>query len=80
MRALPAVLSITELAALLGVPRHMIRDHADAGRIPTFRLGGDAGKRLVSLAALRRDFPELWDAVMLKADAYEASVFTEDEE
>lgn len=78
-KQLPALLSITELATLLGLPRHVIRDHADAGRIPTFKVGPKDGigrqKRQVSLAALREHFPELWDAVMLKAEAYDAALF-----
>lgn len=75
---LPALLSITELALLLKLPRHVIRDHVDAGRIPTFKLGPrDASgrqKRQISLAALRKDFPELWDAVMLMSESYDAAI------
>lgn len=75
---LPALLSITELALLLKLPRHVIRDHVDAGRIPTFKMGpSDARgrqKRVVSLAALRKDFPELWEAVMMMSEGYDAAV------
>ena len=77
MRQLPAVLSLTEFAALLGVRRHVVRDHAAAGRIPTFKMGR---RLLVSMAKLRKEFPDLWEAVLLKSEAYDAAVFNDTDE
>lgn len=74
VRALPALLSITELSELLDMPRHVIRDHVAAGRIPSTTFGDHKkAKRYVSVAALRTAFPELYEAVMLKGEAYAAA-------
>lgn len=68
MRALPAELSVTELALLLNVPRERIRRRVDSGRIPSTKTGdGSTSKRVIYLATLRRELPELYDAVLLKA-------------
>lgn len=77
-RALPAILSLTELATLLGLPRHAIRDLVESGALPSFQATGSGGKRRVSLAALREHKPDWYAAVMFKADAYETSVFADD--
>lgn len=68
-RAIPAFMSITQFADLLGLPRKMVAYRVDAGTIPSMKMGaGRNARRWVSIARLKQSFPELWDAVLMKAD------------
>lgn len=68
MSAPSAEFSLTELAALLGVPRHEIDYRVKRGRLAVFRPSGNPrGKRKVSLEAVREAYPEVYESLLLRA-------------
>lgn len=67
MAGLPSEMSVTELATVLQISRKQLRRRVEHGTIPTHRVGpGPRSKRVVLLEDLRRQFPELYDAVVAK--------------
>ncbi len=68
--ALPAELSITHLAELLGLERHVVEHRVEQGTIPSYKVGlGKNSKRVVNLETLRVRFPDLYEAVVMRSDA-----------
>ena len=68
MSAPSAEFSLTELAALLGVPRHEIDYRVKRGRLAVFRPSGNPrGKRKVSLDAVREAYPEVYESLLQRA-------------
>jgi hypothetical protein len=68
MSAPSAEFSLTELAALLGVPRHEIDYRVKRGRLAVFRPSGNPrGKRKVSLEAVRDAYPEVYESLLQRA-------------
>jgi excisionase family DNA binding protein len=66
---LPAYLTITQLADVLGLTRRSVRYRVEKGTIPSTKMGDErTARRVVFLATLKRDFPELWEAVVMKTD------------
>jgi excisionase family DNA binding protein len=77
--ALPTEFSITELAALLRLPREKIRRRCEKGIIPSTKVGtGPTSKRTITMAAVRREARWLYDAIMLKWQ--ETGLDTDDED
>lgn len=64
MIAIPAELTCKQLATLMAMPFETIRNRMRRGVIPTIRMGG---KRVVLISKLQTDFPELYDAILLRA-------------
>lgn len=63
-----AEFSLTELAALLGVPRHELDCRVKRGRLPVCRSSGNArGKRKVTLEAVREASPEVYESLLQRA-------------
>lgn len=66
---LPAWLTISQLAAILGLSRRAVAYRVRKGTIPSKKLGpARTAQRVVFLATLEREFPELWQAIILKTD------------
>lgn len=65
----PVDFTITEFAALVGRPRHVIAYLCQTGQLPALKLGrGRNCKLRIPVAALRRDFPDLWEALAQNVD------------
>lgn len=76
MKGIPAELSCTELALLLGLKRKTVDYRMRHGTIPSRRVGSSArGKRVVFLSDLREKFPELYDALILRSQALDEDDF-----
>ncbi len=68
MSAPSAELSLSELAVLLGVPRHELDYRVKTGRLPVFRPSGNPrGKRKVTLEGVRQAFPEVYESLVQRA-------------
>ena len=68
MSAPSAEFSLTELAALLGVPRHEIDYRVKRGRLAVFRPSGNPrGKRKVTLEAVREAYPDVYESLLNRA-------------
>lgn len=67
---LPFELTVSELAAMLGVPRYQIAYRVKVGRIPSHRVGrgeGRGAKRVVFVHELREHCPEYWNGLLFRA-------------
>lgn len=63
-----AEFSLTELAALLGIPRHELDYRVKRGRLAVFRPSGNPrGKRKVTLEAVRDAYPEVYESLLQRA-------------
>lgn len=63
-----AEFSLTELAALLGIPRHEIDYRVKRGRLAVFRPSGNPrGKRKVTLEAVREAYPDVYESLLRRA-------------
>lgn len=61
----PAEFSITEFARLVGRPRRVIAYRCRVRQLPVVKRGeGRSCKLFIPTAVLRRDHPELWDAIV----------------
>lgn len=68
MNAPSAELSLTELSALLGIPRHELDYRVKRGRLAIFRPSGNPrGKRKVTLEAVREAYPEVYESLLQRA-------------
>lgn len=67
--AIPAELSITQLAKVLGLPRHTVEHRVEVGTIPSYKTGPSKNsKRVVNIETLRSSFPELYEAVVMRSE------------
>ncbi len=70
---IPGLWSISELAAALGVERHMIWYRVRTGMIAAHKLGNRPKSKLfISSGQLRRDYPAIWDALLERQPMLEA--------
>lgn len=66
-----AEFSVTELAALLGIPRHELDYRVKRGRLAVFRPSGNPrGKRKVTLEAVREAYPEVYESLLRRASSF----------
>ncbi len=65
-----AEFSLTELAALLGIPRHELDYRVKRGRLAVFRPSGNPrGKRKVTLDAVRDAYPDVYESLLQRASS-----------
>lgn len=70
---IPGEFSITELAAVLGVSRHIIQYRVKTGVLPSKRYSkSPRAKRVIPTAQLKEHHPEIWDAIVLTQHVMDA--------
>lgn len=70
MSRIPFELTVSELAAMLGVPRHQIAYRVRVGRIPSHRVGrgdGQGAKRVIFVHELEEHCPEYHRGLIYRA-------------
>ncbi len=61
---MPALISLTELAARLQIPRRKVVHYCDTGALKSVRLTRNPlGHRSILLSDLQIDMPDLWNAL-----------------
>jgi hypothetical protein len=80
VKALPAELTLRQLAEVLGLTVPAIRYRVKTGVIPSRRIGpSDHARLVVPLDVVHRDFPELYNAIVFRTQQVDFTLEDDDD-